>query len=550
MKVNPNKLSGFFKSTFAFALVISISGCATISRLQPIDNVGHAHTKKAELDDLQQKNWLHLDLKSDTVPGMSVDRAYSKIIKNRKGETVIVAVLDAGLDLQHEDLRDLLWVNSGEIAGNNTDDDGNGYVDDIHGYNFLGDSYHEQLEFTRILSRQLGDEQMRENAKGKYEEEYSEAMQGVMQMRQIGHMLSEADSTVQQAFGKETYDQEDLMKLRAQGRASENHVGILMQMLSMEESISKVRGMIGQGLDHYENKLKYHLNLEFNGREPVGDDPYDIEDRPYGNGDPMILVKEESHGTHVAGIIAANRTNNTGARGVANNVRIMSIRAVPDGDEYDKDIALGIRYAVDNGAKIINASFGKSFSPNAEWVYDAIKYAGENDVLIVHAAGNDGIDLDDPQNPNFPNDHMLAGVAEISGNVLTVGALTSSFGPGMIAPFSNYGAENVDIFAPGAQIYSTMPEDEYDFQSGTSMAAPAVAGLAALIRSYYPKLTATQVKRIIMNSGIPVDISVHIAGDEDTEVTLSEISKSGKIANAYNALILADRVSRGKEDIR
>jgi cell wall-associated protease len=546
MNLNNRRFHNFFKGAFAFTLVASVSSCATTSRLQPINDIANVQTKNAELTEFEKRNWLHLDLKSDTIPGMSVDRAYSKILKNRKGETVTVAVLDAGIDLQHEDLQGLFWVNSGEIAGNNTDNDGNGYVDDIHGYNFLGDSYHEQLEFTRIIQHKIGDEELQQAAKGKYEEEYTEAMQGIMQMRQISQMLGEADSTVRQELGKDHYGQEDLMRLRSQGKASENHVGILMQMLSMEDSISIVMKMIDQGMDHYQNKLKYHLNLEFNGREIVGDDPYDINDQPYGNGNPMIAVKEESHGTHVAGIIAANRANELGVRGVANNVRIMSIRAVPDGDEYDKDIALGIRYAVDNGAKIINASFGKSFSPNPEWVYDAIKYAADNDVLIVHAAGNDGIDLDNPENPNFPNDHMLAGVAEISDNVLTVGALTSNFGEGMIAPFSNYGRQNVDIFAPGAQIYSTMPENDYEFQSGTSMAAPAVAGLAALIRSHYPKLTANQVKRIIMESGLAPNISVNIGGDEETSVKLSEVSRTGKIANAYNALILAERVSRGK----
>lgn len=546
MNLSNKKFNNFFKSAFALSLIASVSSCTTISRLQPIDDIANVQTKNAELNEFEKKNWLHLDLKADTIPGMSVDRAYSKIIKKRKGETVTVAVLDAGLDLEHEDLQGLFWVNSGERAGTNSDDDGNGYVDDVHGYNFLGESYHEQLEYTRILQRKLGDEELQRAAKGKYDEEYTETMQGIMQMRQIGQMLGEADSTVRQELGKDHYSEEDLIKLRSQGRASENHVGILMQMLSMEDSISTVMKMIDQGLDHYQNKLKYHLNLEFNGREVVGDNPYDIDDQPYGNGNPMILVKEESHGTHVAGIIAANRTNELGVRGVANNVRIMSIRAIPDGDEYDKDIALGIRYAVDNGAKIINASFGKSFSPNSEWVYEAIKYAADKDVLIVHAAGNDGIDIDDPENPNFPNDHMLSGVSEISDNVLTVGALTSSFGEGMIAPFSNFGKQNVDIFAPGAQIYSTMPEDEYEFQSGTSMAAPAVSGLAALIRSHYPKLTATQVKRIIMQSGLSPNFNVQIGGDEDTSVTLSEISSTGKIANAYNALILADKVSRGK----
>lgn len=533
-----------FQAVAVFAVLLS-SGCASISRMKPIDSKA-AVTKKAALTSEQKQNWHHLDLLRDTIPGMSVDRAYAEIIKERMGEPVIVAVLDAGLDLEHEDLNSLLWVNEGEVAGNNTDNDGNGYVDDIHGYNFLGDSYHEQLEFTRILRLRIGDEQMQQAAREKHEEEYTAAIQGQMRMREMGKLLEDADATVRKELGKDVYDEDDLMKLRSQGKASENHVGFLMQMLTLEDSIGTVKKMIGQAFDYFDNQLKYNLNVDFNGREPVGDDPYRFEDQEYGNGNPMILNKDESHGTHVAGIIAANRTNELGVRGVANNVSIMSIRAVPDGDEYDKDIALGIRYAVDNGAKIINASFGKSFSPNPEWVYDAIKYAESKDVLIVHAAGNEGMDLDDPENPNYPNDHMLQGIAEISDNVLTVGAITNSYGPMLIAPFSNYGAQNVDIFAPGAQIYSSMPENEYEYQSGTSMAAPAVAGLAALIRSYYPELSATQVKRIIMQSGVSPKIKVGIAGEQDADFTLDQVSKSGKIANVYNALILADKVNRGK----
>jgi subtilisin family serine protease len=235
-----------------------------------------------------------------------------------------------------------------------------------------------------------------------------------------------------------------------------------------------------------------------------------------------------------------------GIKGVADNVAIMSIRAVPDGDEYDKDIALGIRYAVDNGAKIINASFGKSFSPNAEWVYDALKYAASKDVLFVLAAGNDGQDLDDPNNPNFPNDHKFLKNQEFVNNVITVGALSSEFGENMVARFSNYGAMNVDVFAPGNDIYSTMPENEYEFQGGTSMAAPMVSGLAALIRSHYPQLSAPQVKQIIMESGLKVKLKVIVAGDPEIVLPFDQLSKSGKMVNAYNALIMAEKVSRKK----
>jgi subtilisin family serine protease len=226
----------------------------------------------------------------------------------------------------------------------------------------------------------------------------------------------------------------------------------------------------------------------------------------------------------------------------------MAIRAVPNGDEYDKDIARGIRYAVDNGASIINASFGKSFSPNAEWVYEAIQYAADNDVLIVHAAGNDGEDLDKPGNENYPNDARGQG-PEFADNVLTVGALNSDYGAEMVASFSNYGTQNVDIFAPGGEIYSTMPDSKYDFNGGTSMAAPAVSGIAALIRSYFPKLTAPQVKKIIMQSGLSTKTNVVVGGDADNTATFDKISRSGKMANAFNALILASQVANGQINI-
>ena len=317
-------------------------------------------------------------------------------------------------------------------------------------------------------------------------------------------------------------------------------------MLTYGDDMEDLKEMVAEGMTQMDTRLNYHLNIDFDGREKVGDNPYDITDLGYGNGNPKNLVKDESHATHVAGIIAAKRDNSLGIKGVADNVSIMSIRVVPDGDEYDKDIALGIRYAVDNGAKIINASFGKSFSPNAEWVYDALKYAASKDVLFVLAAGNDGNNLDDPNNPNYPNDHQYIKGQEFTNNVITVGALTPYFGEDLMAVFSNYGAENVDVFAPGDDIYSTMPENEYEFQGGTSMAAPMVAGLAALIRSHYPQLSAAQVKKIIMESGIKPKLKVLVAGDPDYVLPFEQLSKSGKMVNAYNALIMAEKVIKGK----
>ncbi|WP_276168655.1 S8 family peptidase [Zobellia alginiliquefaciens] len=538
--------SFFSKPLIGLSAGLILMGCGSTALVStPIENIDTTPLKISDLTDTEKQNWGHLDLVTDTIPGMSIDKAYDEIIKNKKGETVIVAVLDSGMDLDHEDLKNVLWTNKDEKAGDGIDNDKNGYVDDIHGYNFLGESYNEQLEATRIVRLKLGDASLQAKAKTKVDTEYAKATQQKAQYEQIFQTVKNADEAVKKELGKDTYTKKDLASIEPKDEAMQQNVGILTQMLTYEDSIPEVLEQVEGGIKYFSDQLNYNYNVDFNGRKDVGDDPYDINDLGYGNGNPQNREEDESHGTHVAGIIGAERNNGKGANGVANNVEIMSIRAVPNGDEYDKDIALGIRYAVDNGAKIINGSFGKAFSPNAQWVYEAIKYAEEKDVLFVHAAGNEGADLDSPANPNFPNDQVDNG-PEIADNVLTVGALASKYGSEMVATFSNYGAINVDVFAPGDEIYSSMPGNEYEYQGGTSMAAPAVAGVAALIRSYHPKLTASQVKHIIMESGLAPRAKVILGGNTAKTATLDEVSTSGKIVNAYNALIMADNVSRGK----
>ncbi|WP_405384823.1 S8 family peptidase [Maribacter sp. LLG6340-A2] len=542
----------YFKPLIIISLVTLFTSCGSTSPassggliLTPVENIDATPLKISDLTDDEKKNWGHLDLVADTIPGMSINKAYDEIIKNRKGTKTIVAVLDSGIDLNHEDLDGVLWTNTKEKAGNNIDDDGNGYIDDIHGYNFLGESYNEQLEFVRMLRLNIGDAATLSKAKAELDKKYNEALQGKQQYEQIYQAVKNADSEVKAYLKKDVYTKEDLAGIEATSEAMQRNKAILNQMFSIKDAIPDVLKELQNGIKHYTEQLNYNLNKDFDGRTVVGDNAYDITDTDYGNGNPKNRVDDESHGTHVAGIIAAERNNGKGVNGVANNVAIMSIRAVPNGDEYDKDIALGIRYAVDNGARIINGSFGKSFSPKAEWVYEAIKYAAENNVLFVHAAGNDGANLDDPNNGNYPNDQINNG-PEMTDNVLTVGALNPKYGSELVASYSNYGAINVDIFAPGTDIYSTYPNNTYEFSPGTSMAAPAVAGIAALVMSQYPSLTAAQVKQIILRSGLPIKSKVILGGDNSQSASLKEISTSGKIANAYNALVMAGQVASGK----
>jgi len=543
----------YLKSLFALSIVALLTSCGSTSSatggggliLTPVENIDTTPLKIADLTTSEKNNWGHLDLVADTIPGMSVDKAYAEIIKNRKGTKTIVAVLDSGIDLNHEDLDGVLWTNTKEKAGNNIDDDGNGYIDDIHGYNFLGESYNEQLEYVRMLRLNIGDAATLSKAKTKLDAKYNEALQGKQQYEQILQAVKNADAGVKEYLKKDTYTKEDLAGIKTTDEAMQRNIAVLNQMFSIQDSIPKVLKELNEGVKYYTEQLNYNLNKDFNGRLPVGDDAYDISDVNYGNGNPKNRVDDESHGTHVAGIIAAERNNGKGVNGVANNVAIMSIRAVPNGDEYDKDIARGIRYAVDNGARVINGSFGKSFSPNAEWVYEAIKYAAEKNVLFVHAAGNDGANLDDPTNGNYPNDQVNNG-PEIADNVITVGALNPKYGSELVASYSNYGKVNVDVFAPGTDIYSTFPNNEYEYSPGTSMAAPAVAGVAALVMSQYPSLTAAQVKNILLQSGLPIKTKVILGGDNAKSASLDQISTSGKIVNAYNALVLASKVAAGQ----
>ncbi len=537
-----SKLSFVFLSTSLFLM-----GCSSTTSLvsTPVENIDTVPLKVSELTEAQKKVWGHADLITDTIPGMSVDKAYKEIIKNKNGKTVIVAVVDSGMDIEHEDLVDVLWTNKGEKPNNGKDDDGNGYIDDVHGYNFLGEAYNEQLEYVRMLRLNVGDASARAKARLKLDEAYPKALQNKQQYEQIFQVVKNADETIKKKLGKDSYTKKELLAIDAKTEEMQQTVAVLTQMFTYGEDISSVMEELSEGITYFTDQVNYNLNKDFNGRTPVGDNPYDLNDKSYGNGNPKNRVDTESHGTHVAGIIAAERNNGKGVNGVAKNVKLMSVRAVPNGDEYDKDIAMAIRYAVDNGAKIINCSFGKSFSPNAQWVYDAIQYAASRDVLIVHAAGNDGDDLDNPENPNYPNDHSYNG-SEFANNVITVGALTSSYGSKMVAGFSNYGKQNVDVFAPGDAIYSTLPNNSYDFMGGTSMAAPAVAGVAALIRSYYPQLSASQVKQILIQSGLRSKASVIVSGDPSNATTFNQISKSGKMVNAYNALLLAGNISKGK----
>ena len=540
-----NNFKPIFISAFA---VLVLAGCgasknasnSTALMIQAPVNV----QKKTPLKEADLNRWSHLDIIKDTIPGMSVDRAYAELLKDKKGKKVIVGIVDSGVDIEHEDLKAVVWTNKKEIPANGIDDDKNGYIDDIHGWNFLGDIVKDNLEYERIIvNKSLVDEATYQEAKTLNDKNIAKSTSGKARLEEMSSDASKADEVLTKHFGKTGYSIEEVNAINSQDAEIAKSKMMLQRVNSFGMTVPEFKIALQEELDGY-NKVINGENLKTDYRKIIGDNPDDITDTKYGNNNVMGPDPKKEHilhGTHVAGIVAQVRYNGLGGDGVANNVEILTVRAVPDGDEYDKDIALGIRYAVDNGAKVINGSFGKSFSPHKQWVYDAIKYAESKDVLIVHAAGNDSKDIDTEN--NYPNDSDDK-INEFADNLITIGALNYEYGNKVVARFSNFGKINVDVFAPGVKIYASTPNNEYKLLQGTSMASPNVAGVAALIRSYYPKLSAKQVKHILMDSGVAITTDVIVGGKTTDVRSFTTLSKSGKIVNAYNALLMAEKMSK------
>ncbi len=494
-------------------------------------------------------NWQNLDYKADGVRGISTEKAYNELLKGKKSTTIIVGVIDSGIEVDHEDLKDMMWVNPKEVAGDGKDNDGNGYIDDIHGWDFLGgkdgkdvaqDTYEVTREYVRLKKLYEGKDTEKLPAKDKayfdkvktqFEEKAGEAKGTLMQVSMMKKRFESLNEIIAKHLKKDKFTIEEIDAIKTDDQELKDAKVTLSKMLKQGVSAE----MIKEYVDHYGNQAKFGLNEEFNPRNIVGDNYSNLKEKGYGNNE--VEGPDAQHGSHVAGIIGANRKNNLGVQGVAENIKIMSLRAVPDGDERDKDIANAIIYAVDNGAKVINMSFGKSFSPNKARVDEAVRYAEKKGVLLIHAAGNDNEDIDVAD--NFPNTKMLKGKSP--KNWIEVGASDQGkTNQKFVADFSNYGQKQVDIFAPGVDIYSTIPDQKYEYLSGTSMAAPVVAGAAALVLSYYPHLKAAQVKEILLKSSIKYNTEVvNKPGGEDS-IEFGKLSNTGGIINVYEALKLAE----------
>jgi cell wall-associated protease len=504
------------------------------------------------------QGWHLKDKTNDGYYGISLEQAYRFLAANHlKSTPIIVAVLDSGIDTTHEDLKPVLWVNSKEIPGNHKDDDGNGYADDVHGWNFLGNAdgrnmneassewirvywrYKAKYEGVRLNPDSLSGEQRYEYAM------WQKARSGVVgqgikeeelnNLKKVSETAAFCDSVLSVHFAGKEYTQKDLADYKPQDELEKQIKAYLLDVFKLTPQSQIKNTMLISDLKSYVTgeqrramgdkipPVEYHIDI-------TGDDEKNLQTKYYGNTD--IQAATPLHGTHVSGIIAAVRNNGIGMDGIADNVKIMMVRTTPDGDEYDKDIALGIRYAVDNGAKIISMSFGKSLSPDKKFIDDAVRYAASKDVLLVQGAGNSKRNID--AFDNFPNPKYFL-TDSLADNWITTGASDAN---GMAADFSNYGVKAVDVFAPGVAIYSTSPANKYVSLDGTSMATPVVSGVAALIRSYFPGLTAAEVKNIIEQTVVMPAEKTLKPGTTD-KLLMNGLCKSGGIVNAFNAVKLA-----------
>ena len=509
------------------------------------------------------KGWHLLDKTQDGYYGISLNKAYDFIrSKNLKSKTVVVAIIDSGIDSTHEDLKNELWINSKEIPGNGIDDDHNGYVDDVHGWNFLGnkdgrnvktDSYEGARVYHRLKEKYAdhvidtattSPDSLQEyrtwlKAKSKVEGNGEDNGMDLGMMKRALSFAKKGDSILKKGMNKEVYTGNDLDKFEPANSVEKSAKTSLLGLFRANQMMETTNKEFIDGFEEFVGGEERKAEAKEKAPEPyrqevTGDNEDDFNDRYYGNND--IMAGTPFHGTHVAGIIGAERNNGKGIDGIADNVKIMMIRAVPDGDEHDKDIALAIRYAVDNGARVVNMSFGKEFSPRKPWVDSAVQYAASKGVLLVHAAGNDAKNVDTAD--NFPNPIYMADHKK-AANWITVGASGDPKAGGITASFSNYGKETVDVFAPGVKIYSSIPGgNTYGNAQGTSMASPVVAGVAAFLMEYFPYLTAEQVKYCIEKSAQSPAMKVKQPGT-DTMVSLSDLCKSGGLVNAYEAAKLA-----------
>ena len=503
------------------------------------------------------KTWYHKDFSTTNVYGVNTNNAYKFLeSKGLKPRTVVVGVLDSGVEVDHPGLINNMWKNPNEIPNNGIDDDKNGYVDDIYGWNFIGgktaDVDADNLEVTRMVKKYQPIFEGTDSAKNKANqakmpEEYAmyqkskklfdEKGSEAKQYYQYFSGFNNAIPSIIKTLNGKTLTKANLAAIKPASQEDSRNLQILNSLVQDAENVGKtpkeveelLKKEVEGALKHYESQATKHYNLDFDPRKEIVGDNYDnYNEKHYGNN--HYEGPDASHGTHVSGIIAGLPHGNEAQYGVAHKVaKIMTVRAVPDGDERDKDVANAIRYAVDNGAKILNMSFGKAVSPGKKHVWEAMKYAEKKGVLLVKAAGNENQNIG--ENEYFPTNFMKQSDEKpFVSNMIVVGASTNN-SQNLRARFSNYNGKMVDVFAPGQEIYSTVPDAKYEYLQGTSMASPVVAGAAAVLWAYMPSLTPQQIKEALVKTVNKSTVNANV----DSSANFDQISVAGGVIDLYKA---------------
>lgn len=521
-----------------------------------------AQTKENALDPMQDKDlmtWYHKDFSSTNVYGVNTDNAYKFLeSKGLKPKSVIVAVLDSGVEVDHPGLINNMWKNVNEVPNNGKDDDGNGYIDDVYGWNFLGgkngDVDVDNMEVTRVVKKykpifEGTDSAVNKANQAKMPEEFAMYMKSkdifntksmeAKQAFETYSMIQKMIPNMISLLGGKNLTPEVLTSIKPTNPEEAMAASVLSQLAQDPQmkgkSPAEVQAFLEKemkgAIDYYGPQATKQYDLNFDPRKELVGDNYDnYSEKNYGNN--HYEGPDAQHGTHVSGIIAGYPHGKEVQYGVAYKVaKIMTVRAVPDGDERDKDVANAVRYAVDNGAKILNMSFGKPVSPGKTVVWDAFKYAQDKGVLLVKAAGNENEDI--AENVYYPTNYKNVSDAKpFIDNMIVVGASTND-NEFLRADFSNYNQKMVNVFAPGDKIYSTVPDGKYEYLQGTSMASPVVAGAAAVLLAYMPNLTPPQIIESFVKTANKSSVNAMIKSNTNNRFDL--ISESGGVIDVKKA---------------
>lgn len=562
-----------------YFLLLMASACISVADAQLIKQ-NEEQKKQADLD------WYNCSFDKDGVYGAEVNKAYDFLKGKKIKKRPVVALIGSGMDIEHEDLKQAIWVNPKEKA-DGKDNDKNGLVDDINGWNFLGGKDGQVMEatmregdreFLRLKDKyadyifdgknynKVIDGKLTKVADPENIEEYNYYRNQVLPESPMAGTYSGWQLTYILKAYADKFDQ--MMKERFPGKElTEADFSICYDPKAPRDSLSEVSFMmcamgfgvyktdkwetvyagIKSGAQIEQAKAEYERKVGQFGadgrKDIIGDNYLDINYNKYGNN--VLLTADAAIGTMEAGIIVAKRENGLGGNGIMDQAEIMTLRVAANGEPYLKDIALAIRYAVDHQADIIMLPVQNTLYPEDQkkWISEALEYAESKGVFCITPAWEGAQDL--AVETYYPN-RWMTGKKELT-NLMVVCSSDKNGNPSMN---SNYGAKEVDLYAPGMEIYSTYTGDTYQSGTGLGLAAATTVGVAALIKAYYPHLTGTQIRNILLETvtsrkDAEVEKGIIVDGKPTQDLFLfGDLCLSGGIINAYQAVVAADKIAK------